>query len=214
MSAPLAADLGKVDPALAWQPWLPDAQQQWTAKWAGHLFRRAGFGAGPEEISLALKKGFPDTLNQLLRGSQEAAERYEMLADLGDEFAHDGEESKLRAWWLYAMLNSGHPLREKLTLFWHNHFSTSISKVQSPLLMFRQNMLIRKHALGKFGPFLREMSQDVAMLIWLDSNKNVKSHPNENYAREVMELFSLGVGNYTEKDVQEAAALAGFVPKN
>src|SRR5258707_7607770 len=71
--------------------------------------------------------------------------------------------------------------------------------------MFRQNELLRAHALGKFGPFLQEISRDGAMLVWLDSNSNVKGKPNENYAREVMELFSLGVGNYTEKDVREAA---------
>ena len=103
------------------------------------------------------------------------------------------------------MLNGGHPLREKLTLFWHNHFATSIAKVQRTALMFRQNGLLRKHALGKFGPFLHAMSKDPAMLVWLDSNSNVKGKPNENYARELMELFSLGVGNYTEKDIREAA---------
>src|SRR5207244_11243995 len=98
-----------------------------------------------------------------------------------------------------------HPLREKLTLFWHNHFATSIAKVRSPELMFRQNCLLRERALGKFGPFLHAISQDAAMLIWLDSNSNVKGKPNENYAREVKELFSLGVGNYTEKDIRETA---------
>jgi uncharacterized protein (DUF1800 family) len=103
------------------------------------------------------------------------------------------------------MLHSPQPLREKLTLFWHNHFATSIAKVRSAELMFRQNCLLRQHALGKFGPFLQAVSKDPAMLIWLDSNSNVKGKPNENYAREVMELFALGVGNYTERDVREAA---------
>ena len=103
------------------------------------------------------------------------------------------------------MLEGGHPLREKLTLFWHNHFATSYAKVRSTKLMFEQNAILRKHALGKFRPFLLDMSRDTAMLVWLDSNRNVKGAPNENYAREVMELFSLGVGNYTEKDIQEAA---------
>jgi hypothetical protein len=204
MAAVLPSDIGKVDPAQAWQPW-PDDQQPWSAKWAAHLFRRAGFGASPAEIEQAVKEGFAATPDKLLVGSPETAKRDELLADLGDEFARDGEDYKLRGWWLYAMLNSGHPLREKLVLGWHNHFATSIVKVGSLPAMFRQNQLIRKHALGKFGPFLKEMSRDPAMLIWLDSNENVKAHPNENYAREVMELFSLGVGNYTERDVQEAA---------
>jgi uncharacterized protein (DUF1800 family) len=108
-------------------------------------------------------------------------------------------------WWLATMLDGGHPLREKLTLFWHNHFATSYAKVQRIRLMFEQNLLLRKHALGKFRPFLLDMSRDTAMLKWLDSNQNVKGAPNENFAREVMELFSLGVGRYSEKDVQEAA---------
>ena len=103
------------------------------------------------------------------------------------------------------MLQGGHPLREKMTLFWHNHFATSLAKVQDPALMFRQNGLLRQHALGRFGPFLQAMSKDPAMLVWLDSNTNVKGRPNENYARELMELFSLGVGHYTEQDIREAA---------
>lgn len=204
MSAALPSELAKVDPAVAWQPWQPEVNE-WSAKWAAHLFRRAAFGASVLELEQAVKEGFAATLDRLLQGSSESAKRQEMLADLGDELSRDDDASKLRGWWLYAMLHSGHPLREKLTLFWHNHFATSISKVQSPLLMFHQNQTQRKHALGKFRPFLLDMSRDVAMLIYLDSNENVKAHPNENYAREVMELFSLGVGNYTEKDIQEAA---------
>jgi uncharacterized protein (DUF1800 family) len=103
------------------------------------------------------------------------------------------------------MLQGGHPLREKMTLFWHNHFATSIVKVSDSHLMFAQNCLLREHALGKFGALLREVGRDGAMLIWLDAASNVKGKPNENYARELMELFSLGVGNYTEKDIREAA---------
>ena len=103
------------------------------------------------------------------------------------------------------MLRRPYPLREKITLFWHNHFATSIAKVQSADLMYQQNCLLRTHALGKFGPFLQAMSKNEAMLMWLDSNSNVKGKPNENYARELMELFSLGVGNFTEKEIREAA---------
>jgi uncharacterized protein (DUF1800 family) len=119
--------------------------------------------------------------------------------------SRDDGGDELRSWWLYCMLHGGHPLREKLTLFWHNHFATSLVKVLDPQLMFRQNCLLRAHALGRFGPLLQEMSRDPAMLLWLDSNSNVRGRPNENYARELMELFSLGVGNYTEKDVRQAA---------
>src|SRR5207302_6518811 len=86
-----------------------------------------------------------------------------------------------------------------------NHVATSIAKIKSPVTMFQQNQLLRQRALGKFAPFLLDMSKNPAMLVFLDSNSNVKGHANENYAREIMELFSLGVGNYTEKDIQEAA---------
>src|SRR5207245_155413 len=97
------------------------------------------------------------------------------------------------------------PLRERLTLFWHNHFATSVAKVRQPGLMQQQNALLRRHALGNFRTLLLEISRDPAMLVWLDSNNNVKGKPNENFARELMELFSLGLGHYTEKDIQEAA---------
>jgi hypothetical protein len=205
MPSLLPADLAKVDPGQAWQPWEPGPAQPWSAAWAAHLYRRAAFGASPAEIQLALKDGCNAAVDRLLKPGPETAARDETLADLGEDFAIEGNAFKLRGWWLYGMLNGGYPLREKLTLFWHNHFATSIGKVRSPLLMYRQNELLRKHALGSFRGLLSDISHDVAMLIWLDSNQNVKSHPNENYAREVMELFSLGVGNYTEKDVQEAA---------
>jgi len=146
------------------------------------------------------------TLDLLLRGRPQAEELRETLTDVGRIAASrdDGGE-QLRGWWLYCMLHGGHPLREKLTLFWHNHFATSIAKVRNATLMFRQNCLLRAGALGKFAPFLQGMSKDGAMLVWLDSNSNVKGKPNENYARELMELFSLGVGHYTEADVRGAA---------
>jgi Protein of unknown function (DUF1800) len=205
MSAPLPPDLTQVDPAEAWQPWMHDQRQRFDAKWAGHLFRRAAFGASPDEVRKAVRDGPDATLDRLFSGDPRAAARLELLDATGEEFAKADETDKLRAWWVSAMLHGGHPLREKMVLFWHNHFATSVAKVQSGLLIFRQNQLLRMHALGRFGPLLTGISRDPAMLVWLDSNQNVKSHPNENFAREVMELFTLGVGNYTEKDVPEAA---------
>src|SRR5262245_13941402 len=103
------------------------------------------------------------------------------------------------------MLRTPHPLRERMTLFWHDHFATSIVKVRQPALMKRQNVLLRQHALGRFRPFLLEVSRDPAMLVWLDGSSNVRGQPNENLARELLELFTLGVGHYTERDVREAA---------
>jgi hypothetical protein len=199
--------LNQIDPAEAWSPWRPSpSSDPWGRKWAAHLYRRAAFGPSREELLEAERLGHDGTLRLLLHGRPEAGEIEQTINDVGRiAAAHDDFGEQLRGWWLYAMLQGGHPLREKLALFWHNHFATSIAKVQNPDLMYRQNVLLRTHALGKFAPFLQAISKDGAMLFWLDSNSNVKGKPNENYARELMELFSLGVGHYTEKDVREAA---------
>jgi hypothetical protein len=205
MSATLTP-LDQVDPAEAWRPWQPSPQDPWGRKWAAHLYRRAAFGPSDQDFIEAERLGPDGTLDLLLRGQPQSADILETLIDVGRIAAsRDDGGDELRSWWLYCMLQGGHPLREKLTLFWHNHFATSLVKVQDPELMFRQNCLLRAHALRRFGPLLQEMSRDPAMLLWLDSNSNVKGRPNENYARELMELFSLGVGNYTEKDVRQAA---------
>jgi len=197
--------LDKLDPVEEWKPWKPEQGNRLGLKWAGHLLRRAGFGASWDELKRAAEDSPEAVLLRLLEGDPKAAPHDRVLANDGIEIAERNNPFDLRGWWLDRMLNSGHPLREKMTLFWHNHFATSINKVQNPVLMFRQNELLRRHALGKFNVCLQEISKDPAMLIWLDSNSNVKGKPNENYAREVMELFSLGVGNYTEKDIREAA---------
>jgi hypothetical protein len=200
------ATLEQIDPALAWQPWRPTSEDPWGRKWSAHLYRRAGFGAGREDLDEAERLGPEGTLDLLLRGRPEAQEIAETLMDVGRiAAASDEGGAQLRGWWLYGMLQGGHPLREKMTLFWHNHFATSLAKVLDPELMFRQNGLLREHALGRFGPMLQAISKDPAMLVWLDSNTNIKGRPNENYARELMELFSLGVGHYTEGDIREAA---------
>ena len=203
--------LDQIDPVEAWQPWEPSAKEAWNLKWAGHLYRRAAFGASPAEMKEAVARGLPATLDLLLKGKPDPDEFEKTLVVVGGRAADRSNPFELRAWWLYAMLYSGHPLHEKMKLFWHNHFATSINKVQRTTLMFNQNKLIRKHALAKFGPFLHEMSKDAAMIVWLDNNSNFKAHPNENYAREVMELFSLGVGHYTETDIRESArAFSGW----
>src|SRR5438105_6967620 len=198
--------LDPIDPAEAWQPWRPSDTEPWEHKWIAHIYRRAGFGRTQADFDEARGRGLDGTLDLLMRGRPEAEQLGATLIDVGRIAAqHDDGGEQLRGWWLYAMLYGGHPLREKLTLFWHNHFATSITKVRVPQLMFEQNQTQRRHALGHFRPLLAEVSRDPAMLVWLDSNRNVKGAPNENYARELMELFSLGVGNYTERDVREAA---------
>jgi uncharacterized protein (DUF1800 family) len=202
MSSP---PLDRVDPGRAWQPWQPDDNQPWSRRWAGHLLRRAGFGGNLAELRRAVKDGPHATVDRFLAGEPEAKSYESLLADTGASIAKGEDESALRGWWIYAMLNSGHPLREKMTLFWHNHFATSISKVRSAQSMYSQNQTLRRHGLGNFRPLLADISRDPAMLVWLDSNRNVKGQANENYAREVMELFTLGTGHYTETDIREAA---------
>jgi hypothetical protein len=209
--------LDHLDPVKAWEPWEPTQDEPWDLKWAAHLYRRAAFGGSPAEHKAALKAGHKKTIDLLMNGELSAKNFLDFIKSGGRDVAKvkqpnpqeqmfaPREPSELREWWLGVMLMYGHPLREKMTLFWHNHFATSIAKVQSWRLMVEQNIFLRENALAKFGPFLLEMSKDPAMLIWLDSNDNIKGHANENYGREIQELFALGLGNYTEKDVQEAA---------
>ncbi|MGE3809233.1 MAG: DUF1800 domain-containing protein [Gemmataceae bacterium] len=181
-----------------WLPWEPKGEE-WNLKWAGHLYRRAGFGANGDELREAVNNGLPSTLDRVFCAPELSVQFKPATAEA------ELTPAALRKRWLGRMLRGQYPLHEKMSLFWHGHFATSIAKVGDGAAMERQNHLIRRHALKKYGPFLQEKSKDPAMLVYLDSNNNVKGKPNENYAREVMELFSLGVGNYTEKDIREAA---------
>lgn len=113
--------------------------------------------------------------------------------------------NQLAGWWAQEMATTPSPLTERMTMFWHNHFVSSDDKVREPGVLYRQNVLLRANALGNFGTLLHSVSKDPAMLIYLDGAGSRKGHPNENFAREVMELFTLGEGHYTELDVREAA---------
>lgn len=118
---------------------------------------------------------------------------------------------KFQHWWLKRMIETPRPLEERMTLFWHGHFATSYRTIEDSYHMFTQNQLFRKYAVGNFGKLLYEIIRDPAMIAYLDNNDSRKDKPNENLAREIMELFSLGVGNYTEKDIKEGArALTGY----
>lgn len=122
-----------------------------------------------------------------------------------------GNAGALRGWWLDRMRQTPNPAREKATLFWHGHWATGLRKVKDPLLMLRQNETLRAHALGPFAPFAKEMTRDPAMMQYLDLQTSSAKQPNENFAREVMELFTLGEGNYSEEDVAGAArAFTGY----
>lgn len=117
----------------------------------------------------------------------------------------------LTSWWLRQMLTEGTSMREKMVLFWHNHFVSDRAKVGYPQYMYQQNALFRQQAFGDFRQFVKDVTINPAMLIYLDGRQNSKNAPNENYARELMELFTLGIGNYTETDIKQAAlALTGW----
>ena len=177
----------------------------WSPREAAHLLGRAQFGFTSKELDRAVKEGLSATVERLLAPQAESAEYQQAEAALRKTSLATGEISDLKVWWLYRMWASANPLGEKLAVLWHNHFATSHAKVRSVPQMLAQNELIRAHALGDFKQLLHGMAVDTAMLVWLDGNANRKRHPNENFAREIMELFALGVGNYTEKDIQEAA---------
>jgi uncharacterized protein (DUF1800 family) len=201
----MATDLSKIDPKWAWSTYEPTPEQPWTRAMAGHLYRRAGFGATGGELDQAMKLGPVGAVECLCNPPPPAAEFTSTSAMLAQRAVAGGNVDDLAGWWLHRMLNAPDPLQEKLTLFLHGHFATSAAKVEKLWMMLDQNELLRQHARGKFEELVIAVSRDPAMLIYLDSTTNRRIHPNENYARELMELFTLGVGNYTEQDIKEIA---------
>jgi uncharacterized protein (DUF1800 family) len=174
--------------------------------WAAHLLRRAGFGGTPEEIDSYAALGFEAALDRLLHpaavddgASAGLINRAAASLNAGAQIV-DGQ-----ALWLLRMLTTQRPLQEKMALFWHNHFATSVQKVHDPALMYLQNALFLSRGLGRFDDLLLGVARDPAMIFWLDNNTNRRGHPNENWGREVMELFTIGIGSYTEADVKEVA---------
>ncbi|HLJ69156.1 MAG TPA: DUF1800 domain-containing protein [Chloroflexota bacterium] len=186
-----------------------------TADDVGHLFRRAGFGATPAEILHAARQGRQATVDRLL--NYDSVPDDFSPPDIGSVADRTGLIDPLTTWWLGRMLTTTRPLQEKMTLFWHGHFATANYKVRSPAFMYRQNQIFRQQALGRFDDLLSAVYKDPAMLIWLDGNRNNRFAPNENFGREVMELFTLGHGpesapNYTEDDVHaNARAFTGWI---
>jgi uncharacterized protein (DUF1800 family) len=189
---------------------------------ARHLLNRTGFGAPLAEIEDMARLTRHEAIERLFAGVRRKARTPvppevmewtdpRQLRDLSPEarkeFQRRLRESglALKSWWLAEMLATDSPLTERMTLFWHNHFTSSLQKVRSSALLQRQNALLRRHALGSFAELLHEASKDPAMLVYLDTARNRRGQPNENFAREVMELFTLGEGRYREGDIKEAA---------
>jgi uncharacterized protein (DUF1800 family) len=204
---------------------------------AAHLLNRAGFGGPPPAIEKLADLDQDQAVNVLLDyeavpdetpAPDWARPDPERMARLRDIYKQGTPEEKkaaqqaenkqqalwmleLRGWWLQRMVRGPRPLQEKMTLFWHGHFATSAEKVREAYYMWRQNELFRRLATGNWEQLLGDAGKDPAMLIWLDQAQSNQQHPNENFAREVMELFSLGEGHYTEHDIGEGArALTGW----
>lgn len=186
-----------------------------------HLYRRLAFGATAAELDDAESRGWDATLAGLLRPTgtdpgvvatpPPSVPLVALTGEAGspqrksDQQRLRAQGSSLTQWWLSRMVAVDHPFPEKLTLFWHGHFATSISKVRQSALMLRQNEIFRTQGQEPFGALTLAVAQDPAMMVWLDTVKDTAANPNENFARELMELFTLGVGNYTELDVRAGA---------
>jgi uncharacterized protein (DUF1800 family) len=212
----------------------PLTASRWDFDAAAHLLVRAGFGGPPEQIQKTFALGpekavdslinappendlppawaRPDDQDELRAQMQEAAtpQEKQMARKLFQEAFKD-EMKDLTLWWIARMINTPSPLVEKMTLFWHGHFATSGQKVRPAYKMWLQNETFRQNALGNFRTLVKAVSRDPAMMVWLDLVQSKKENPNENFAREVMELFTLGEGQYTESDVKAAArAFTGY----
>ena len=170
-----------------------------------HLMRRAGFGASRDELEARVAKGYEATVEDLLHPEGQP----EVDEDIWTRYFPDAAESmgvyQAASVWIHRMINSKRPLEEKMTLFWHQLFATSNSKVDAPAEVLRQVNTFRHNALGKFSTILVELAKDPAMIYWLDNHGNHKRSVNENWGRELLELFSMGQGNYTEDDIYECS---------
>ena len=197
-----------------WAPYEPTADAPWDLARVVQLHRRAGFAATWAEVQRDLKDGPAASVARVVDGTARIGKRSDEFEStstlLADAAVASGDVHRLRAWWVYRMLESPDPLLERLTLMWHGHFATAFSKVEDLALIRRQNDTLRRLARAPFADLLAEALRDPALLLYLDAPGNRKGHPNENLARELMELFTLGIGPYTEADVKEAArALTG-----
>ena len=192
-------------------PPIPVFAGEFGVREAERLLWRAGFGPRSGDAEALAERGLRGAVLSLTRPGPERLEGPAPTVD-GAQLAPDEEWGHDHLWWLDRMVRSSRPLVERMTLNWHDWFATSRAGVDSSRLMRRQNELLRRNALGSFRKILTEVTRDPAMLLWLSGSENTKWAPNENYAREMMELFTLGANRgYSERDVREQArALTGF----
>ena len=205
----------------------PLKTRHWDAEKAEHLLSRAGFGIPRERVRHLERIGLFRAVDSLVDfgkipeygvapGFLLQGDAHRRLRDIKDEAERRKARQKLqrserqamqlmKQWWFERILNSPRPLEEKLTLFWHGHFATSAQKVKSSHYNYQLNSIFRRFGTGSFRTLTMEVARSPAMLRYLDNVQNVAAHPNENWARELMELFTMGIGNYTEKDIKESA---------
>jgi uncharacterized protein (DUF1800 family) len=214
----------------------PLSRRKWNFTTAAHLLNRAGFGGPPAQVEQLSELGLEDAVARFIdfekipdptpdpdwakpdpdrmtkiQAMRQASEEERRIKQREEQREQRERITELRGWWFERMAKGPRPLQEKLVLFWHGHFATSLEKVRDPYLLWRQNELFRRMATGNWRDFLIEVGRDPAMMIYLDQAQSRKQHPNENFAREVLELFALGEGHYTEKDITEGArALTGW----
>lgn len=197
-----------VDPQWAWAPYEPDEQGPWTPALVGHLWRRAAFGVNWSELRQALHDGPQETVSRMMQGgSGQAAQD----ADYDAIEASVTNGDSLRAWWLRRMIESRHPLREKMTLFWRSHFGLSVGPVGDAQLLASHIRLLRRHALGSYRQMLYEVTRDPAVYLGWHAQASRKAAPNVNFARQLLEQLTMGPGSFDEQDLTEAArALTGW----
>lgn len=187
-------------------PWAPSAADAWDAKKAAHLLRRAGFEPSQHEREAALRAGLDATVEALVADTPDDP-RHDEIDALAPTIARRDAQgvAQLRGWWLARAVRTRRPFHARLAHFWHNHFATSNTKVRSAAMILGQIRTIETHGAGPFDGLMLAMAQDPAMIVWLDGDRNERGRPNENFSRELLELFTLGVGHYTEEDIREAA---------
>ena len=206
-----------VDPGPAWEPFQLSTEAPWNAARVAHLHRRAGLGATWGQLQRDLAEGFEAALHRVLEGEtqgpggQPASAFAETVAAMEDSARRRPSIERAQMLWLFRLIFTPHPLAEAMTLAWHSHYATSQAKVNSPELMLEQNLTLRQLWRAPISQLHRKILGDGAMLRWLDGLSSTKTQPNENLAREFLELFALGQGHYSERDVREVArALTGY----
>ncbi len=180
-----------------------------------HLLRRAGFGATPDELEQYMTKGYDAVVEELLFPGDPQNIPDDLIRRYHAEMSEARDIVGAGAYWMYRMISTKCPLEEKIALFWHGLFATGYAKLNQARALLNQVDMFRRCGLGNYRELLVELSKDPAMILWLDNNENHKGAVNENYGRELLELFSMGIGNYSEQDIKEGSrAFTGWTMAN